>query len=107
MLNFRKNFYKTGSGRDETEKYIYSAVTQLDSLLRLPGVKTILCNRHENINFDEMLSNGDLTFVCTRRGDLGMTTHKAFGLFFLLAMQNAVLRRPGNENNRVANFFIY
>lgn len=104
LAYFRKNFYKTGSGRDETEKYIYSAVTQLDSLLRLPGVKTILCNRHENINFDEMLSNGDLTFVCTRRGDLGMTTHKAFGLFFLLAMQNAVLRRPGNENNRVANF---
>ena len=80
-------------------------VLELDNLLRLPGVKTILCNRYNNINFDEMLANGQMTFVCTRRGDLGGTTHKAFGLFFILAMQNAVLRRPGNENTRVPNFF--
>ncbi|MCR5146698.1 MAG: TraM recognition domain-containing protein, partial [Clostridia bacterium] len=44
------------------------------------------------------------TLVCTRRGDLGGTAHKAFGLFFLLAMENSVLRRPGNENNRIPNF---
>lgn len=41
LAYFRKNFYKTGSGRSDTEKYIYSAVTQIDNLLRLPGVKTI------------------------------------------------------------------
>ena len=51
-----------------------------------------------------MLANGDITFICTRRGDLGAASHKAFGLFFLLAMQNAVLRRPGNENSRIPNF---
>ena len=105
LAYFKKNFYQTGSGRDETEKNIYAAVSQLDNLLRLPGVKSILCNRYNNINFDEMLANGNITFVCTRRGDLGGTTHKAFGLFFILAMQNAVLRRPGNENNRIPNFF--
>ena len=105
LAYFKKNFYKTGSGRDDTEKNIYAAVSQLDNLLRLPGVKSILCNRYNNINFDEMLAKGQMTFVCTRRGDLGGTTHKAFGLFFILAMQNAVLRRPGNENTRVPNFF--
>ena len=94
---FKKHFYKTGSGRDETEKYVYSAVTQLDSLLRLPGVRSILCNRHNNLDFDKMLSDGKIVFVCTRRGDLGATSHKAFGLFFLISMQNAVLRRPGTE----------
>lgn len=104
LAYFKKNFYKNGSGRENTEKYVYSSVSQLDNLLRLPGVKTILCNRHNNINFDEMLSHGDITFVCTRRGDLGASTHKAFGLFFLIAMQNAVLRRPGNENSRIPNF---
>ena len=104
LAYFKKHFYKTGSARNDTEKYIYSAVTQLDNLLRLPGVKTILCNRYTNINFDDMLENGEITFVCTRRGDLGATTHKAFGLFFLLAMQNAVLRRPGSENSRIPNF---
>ena len=44
------------------------------------------------------------TFICTRRGDLGAAGHKAFGLFFLIAMQNAVLRRPGIENSRVPHF---
>ena len=105
LAYFKKNFYKTGTGRDDTEKNIYAAVSQLDNLLRLPGVKAILCNRYNNINFDDMLANGQVTFVCTRRGNLGGTAHKAFGLFFILAMQNAVLRRPGNENNRVPNFF--
>lgn len=101
---FKKNFYKNGSGRDNTEKYIDIAISQLDKLLRLPGVKTILCNRNKNINFDDMLANGDITFVCTRRGDLGASSHKAFGLFFLISMQNAVLRRPGTEKSRVPNF---
>ena len=101
---FKKNFYTNSSAKEETEKDIYIAIAQLDNLLRLPGVKTILCNRNNNIDFDEALKNGEVTLVCTRRGDLGRTTHKAFGLFFLLSMQNAVLRRPGNENSRVPHF---
>lgn len=101
---FKKNFYKNGSNREITEKYIDIAINQLDKLLRLPGVKSILCNRHNNIDFDKMLANGDITFVCTRRGDLGASSHKAFGLFFLISMQNAVLRRPGSEKSRVPNF---
>ena len=104
LAYFKKNFYANGSGRNDTEKHIMASVTQLDNLLRLPGVKTILCNRHNNLNFDDMLANGQITFICTRRGDLGASSHKAFGLFFLIAMQNAVLRRPGGENNRVPNF---
>ena len=101
---FKKYFYKTASSKDETERIIYAAVSQLDNLLRIPGVKNILCNRFENINFDDMLTNGEITFVCTRRGDLGSSGHKAFGLFFLISMENAVLRRPGNEKSRVPHF---
>lgn len=101
---FQKNFYANSVGRADTEKYIYLAASQLDNLLRLPGVKSILCNRHNNINFDKALQNGEITLVCTRRGDLGRTSHKAFGLFFILSMQNAVLRRPGNENSRIPHF---
>ena len=104
LAYFKKNFYRTGSGKEITEKNIYAAVSQLDNLLRLEGVKTILCNRHNNINFDNMLENSEITFVCTRRGDLGHASHKAFGLFFLIAMQNAVLRRPGSEKSRVPHF---
>jgi len=101
---FEKNFYQNGPGRADTEKYVYAAGTQLDNLLRYPGIKDILCNRTNNLNFDEALDHGELVFVCTRRGDLGVSAHKAFGLFFLLLMQYSVLRRPGNENNRVPHF---
>ena len=101
---FKKYFYKNASAREDAETKIYSVASQLDNLLRIQGVKNILCNRYENINFDKMLSDAQVTFVCTRRGDLGSTGSKAFGLFFLISMENAVIRRPGNEKSRVPNF---
>lgn len=104
LAYFRKNFYRNSSGRNDTEKYVFSSVTQLDNLLRMPGVKRILCNRYNNIDFDKALKEGKITFVCTRRGDLGASNHTAFGLFFLIAMQNAILRRPGNEKSRIPHF---
>ena len=73
-------------------------------MLRYPGVKNILCNRVNNLNYDKALANGDVTLVCTRRGDLGASIHKAFGLFFILLMQQSVLSRPGNEKTRIPHF---
>ena len=104
LAYFKKNYYHDAPGKSNTEKYIYTVVSQLDNLLRIPGVKSILCNRHQNIDFDKQLKNGDVTFICTRRGDLGAAAHKAFGLFYLVSLQDAVLRRPGNENNRIPHF---
>ena len=101
---FEKNFYANSPGKENLEKYLFAATSQLDNLLRIPGVKSVLCNRYNNINFDDMLSNGEITFICTRRGDLGAAAHKAFGLFFLISMENAVLRRPGNSSTRMPNF---
>lgn len=101
---FKKNFYRDSAVRADTERFVYSAITQLDGLLRIASVRNILCNRVNNIDFDKMLANGEVTFVCTRRGDLGATAHLAFGLFFILLMQFSVLRRPGNENTRIPHF---
>ena len=101
---FRQNFYSNGKNKDQTEKNAYYITSKIENLLRAPSIKNILCNRHNNINFDETLKNGDIIFLCTRRGETGKVAHKAFGLFFLLSMQNAVLRRPGNENSRIPNF---
>ena len=106
LTYFKKNFYSDAPAKSNMEKYIYSVISQLDNLLKLPGVKNILCNRYNNINFDTVLANSEVIFVCTRRGDLGAAGHKAFGLFFLLAMQNSVLRRPGTENSRIP-YFVY
>ena len=104
LAYFKKNFYANSIGKSNIEKYLYTIISQLDNLLRIPGIKSILCNRHNNLDFDKMLANADVTFLCTRRGDLGAAGHKAFGLFFLMAMQNAVLRRPGVESSRIPHF---
>ena len=104
LTYFKKNFYADSPSRSDTEKYISSATTQLDNLLRYPGIRNILCNRTCNLNFDIALANGEFTLLCTRRGDLGAAAHTAFGLFFLLSMQYAVLRRPGIESTRIPHF---
>ena len=106
LTYFKKNFYSDAPAKSNMEKYIYSVVSQLDNLLRIPGIKGILCNRYNNINFDDVLKNSEVIFICTRRGDLGAAGYKAFGLFFLITMQNSVLRRPGVESSRVP-YFVY
>ena len=105
LAYFKRNFFNGGVARQDTERAISTSVSQLDNLLRIPGVKSVLCNRHNNINFDDMLANGEVTFICTRRGELGATAHRAFGLFFILSMQNSILSRPGYESTRIPNFF--
>lgn len=98
------NFYENGIDITSTKQSVFTASTELDNLLRYPGVKNVLCNRNNNIDFDKALSEGQITIVCTRRGDLGATAHKAFGLFFLLLMQQSVLARPGNDSTRIPHF---
>ena len=99
-----RNFYKNSPNIDDMRKFVTQAISQLDTLLRYPGVKNILCNRTNNLNYDNALKNGEITLVCTRRGDLGPAIHTAFGLFFILLMQYSVLRRPGTEKSRIPHF---
>lgn len=101
---FENNFYSTGKDLANMQNSLFSSSAELDNLLRYPGVKNVLCNRTNNLDFDKALANGEITFVCTRRGDLGSNTHKAFARFFLLLMQQAVLARPGNDGNRISHF---
>lgn len=101
---FESNFYEGGANVEHTRTSVFTASAELDNLLRYPGVKSILCNRNNNLDFDKALSDGEITLVCTRRGDLGANAHKAFGIFFLLLMQQSVLSRPGNESNRIPHF---
>ena len=57
----KRNFYASSSARDDMAKSLASAISQLDSLLRHPGVKSILCNRTNNINVTKIQS-----FHCER-----------------------------------------
>ena len=104
LTYLKRNFYAGSSNRSDMEKTLASVISQLDSLLRHPGVKNILCNRTNNINFDNALKNGEVTVLCTRRGDLGAKVHKAFGLFFLMLMEHSVLTRPGNDKTRIPHY---
>lgn len=101
---FENNFYADSRDLTNTKQSVYTASAELDNLLRYPGVKNILCNRTNNLVYDKVLADGEVTFVCTRRGDLGANAHKAFGIFFLLLMQQSVLSRPGNDNTRIPHF---
>ena len=114
---FEKNFYKPslningyeipgtkGSGRKDTEKFLYGAITQLNNLIRNPGLKAALCGKKNVIDFDKALENGSVITACSRKGDLGIIQAKAFGMFFILQFQDAVLRRKGNEDSRTPHF---
>lgn len=114
---FEKNFYKPslningyeipgtrGSGRKDTERYLYGAITQLNNLVRNPGLKKALCGKTNILQFDKALENGSIITACSRKGDLGIIQSKAFGMFFILQFQDAVLRRKGNEDSRTPHF---
>ena len=101
---FKKYFFKNAKGKSEIESSVALVLAQLDNLLRYPTIRNVICNRTNNVDFDEALANGQITLACTRRGDLGANAHQAFGLFFILLMQYSVLTRPGNERSRIPHF---
>ena len=92
------------NNRTAYEENLRTCSATLENLLRHPGVKQILCSRNNNILYDNALQDGEVVFVCTRRGDLGSSVHRAFGLFYLLLMQQSILSRPGIENSRIPHF---
>ena len=100
---FEKNFYKN-SKNDDLKEQLNNVIAIIENLLRNPGVKNILCNTTNNINYDNVLENGEIIFICTRRGDLGGTIHRGFGIYTLLLMQQSILSRPGIENSRIPHF---
>ena len=104
-INGRPVLGTVGSNRRETEQFLYGATTQLDNLMRNKAVRRILCDRKNNIDLDRVLAEGLCVTVCTRRGELGALLSKPFGMFYILTMQDAVLRRPGDENTRIPHFF--
>lgn len=114
---FEKNFYKPalningfeipgtrGSGRKDTEKFLYGAITQLNNLVRHPGLKAALCGKKNIVDFDKALHDGSIITACSRKGELGIIQAKAFGMFFILQFQDAILRRKGCEDSRTPHF---
>ena len=101
---FEQHFYKNATGRKDMERYVHFATAQLEELLRAGCVRDIICKRRNNINFDDVLKNGEVVLICTRPADIGGTPHEGFGRFFLSLLMCSVEGRPGNEKTRIPHF---
>ena len=92
-----------GKGRDKMEDQSRGTRNIINEFLLMPANREIFCSQ-KSIDFDRALANGEVT-VCNYNLASGDTDAVAFGLFFLLSFNNAVLSRPGTENTRIPHFF--
>jgi len=101
---FEQHFYKNSTGRKDMQRYVHFATAQLEELLRAASVRDIICKRRNNVNFHDVLQNGEVVLISSRVADLGGVPHKGFGHFFLCLLMCSVEGRPGNEKTRIPHF---
>lgn len=92
-----------GKGRTKMEDQSRGTRNIINEFLLMPGSKEVYCAQI-SIDFDRILQNGEIT-VCNYDLASGDSNAVAFGLFFLLSFNNAVLSRPGTEDTRTPHFF--
>ena len=92
-----------GGGRAKMEDQSRGTRNIINEFLLMPYNREVFCSQ-ESIDFDRILANGEVT-VCNYNLAAGDTDATAFGLFFLLNFNNAVLSRPGTEHTRTPHFF--
>lgn len=101
---FKANFYKDSPGIQDMKKYIHFASSTLDVVLRASQVRNIICNRFNNISFNDVINNGSVVLISTRPYEIGGTPHKGFGKFFLMLMMCAVETTRAAVRNRTPHF---
>lgn len=101
---FEQNFYKDSVGRKDMQKYVHFAASTLDVLLRSAEARNIICNRYNNIDFNDVLNNGKVVLISTRPYEIGGTGHKGFGNFFLLIMMCSVENTRKLLKDRIPHF---
>lgn len=92
-----------GKGRLKMEDQSRGTRNIINEFLLMPGSREVYCAQN-SIDFDQILKNGEIT-VCNYDLASGDSNAIAFGLFFLLSFNNAVLSRPGTESTRTPHFF--
>lgn len=101
---FEQYFYKDSDGRKDMKRYVHFASSTLDTVLRSAEVRSIICNRYNNIDFNDVLNNGKVVFISTRPYEIGGAAHKGFGLFFLMLMMCSVENNREKVKNRLPHF---
>ena len=92
-----------GKGRVKMEDQSRGTRNIINEFLLMPGSREVYCAQ-KSIDFDRILKRGEVT-VCNYDLASGDSNAVAFGLFFLLSFNNAVLSRPGTERTRIPHFF--
>lgn len=92
------NFFM-GEGATTFEQHARGLRVQFSLFLADDYIRDLVTAK-EVIDFDEMLSNNELTVVNIELPEIGPLNSPALGLFFSVNMTNAVLRRPGTEFTR-------
>lgn len=104
LTYFKQYFYKDSEGRKDMQRYIHFASSTLDTVLRSAEVRNIICNRYNNIDFNDVISNGKIVFISTRPYEIGGAAAKGFGLFFLMLMMCSVENNRQKVKNRLPHF---
>ncbi len=84
---FEKNFYKNSPGREQMEGYVEMAVALLENFLTNKNMRNMFTNRYHNIDFDQSLRNGDVIFICTRRGRISGTAYDLFHMYMSIMLR--------------------
>ena len=101
---FKQNFYNNSPGKHDMQKYVHFASSTLDVVLRASQVRSIVCNRFNNIDFNDVINNGKIVVLSTRPYEIGGVPHKGFGNFFLMVMMCAVETNRERVKNRLPHF---
>ena len=101
---FKQNFYKNAPSRKDMQRYVHFASSTLDVLLRAASAKAIICNRYNNINFNEVINDGKIVVISTRPYEIGGTADQGFGQFFLSLMMCSVENNLAAVRNRIPHF---
>lgn len=90
-----------GPGAEKISEQARGLRTQFSEFLMNPLFKEVLCSEN-TIDMDKMLRDGEITVV-NYALELGRSDATAFGLFFALNFNRAVIRRP--VETRIPHFY--
>ena len=103
---FKEMFYRGSNGRENMKRYLQFTTSNLDYLLRTSAIKSIVCNRYNNIDLEAAIRNGEVILFTSRANDIGGTPHRGFGKFFLWLFMIAVENRCGLDR-ALSPYFLY
>ena len=101
---FKQYFYKNAEGRKDMHRYIHFAASTIDIFLKTASLRSIICNRYNNLDFNEVLNEGKVVIISTRPNQIGGMQHIALGSFFLMVMMCSVENDRKLVKNRIPHF---